>query len=57
MSDCVFTTAYSSGNVWNAAIQKDLHAELARLRTELKVPNPDPPESLIVPKQELPKKK
>ena len=40
-----------------AAIQKDLHAELSRLRAELKVPNPDPPETLIVPKKELPKKK
>ena len=33
-----------------AATQKELHAELKRLRTELKVPEQDPPESLPVPK-------
>jgi arylsulfatase A-like enzyme len=34
-----------------AATQKELEAELARLRKELKVPDPDPPETLIVPKK------
>ena len=29
-----------------AVTQKELHAELKRLRTELKVPEQDPPESL-----------
>ncbi len=32
-----------------AATQKELHAELKRLRTELKVPAQDPPESLPLP--------
>ncbi|NOS72406.1 MAG: sulfatase [Verrucomicrobia bacterium] len=32
-----------------AATQKELHAELERLRTELKVPKQDPPESLPLP--------
>ena len=32
-----------------AAVQKDLETELARLRTELKVPKDDPPASLIKP--------
>jgi len=36
-----------------ATVQKELHAELDRLRKELKVPDPDPPESNIKPK--LPK--
>jgi arylsulfatase A-like enzyme len=30
-----------------AAVQKELHAELARLRKELKLPEQDPPESII----------
>lgn len=34
-----------------AAAQKELHAELARLRKELKVPDPDPPETAIGPKK------
>jgi hypothetical protein len=33
------------GSVQYAAIQKELEAELARLRNELQVPDPDPPES------------
>jgi arylsulfatase A-like enzyme len=33
-----------------AAVQKDLHAQLDRLRAELKVPAPDPAESVIKPK-------
>ena len=32
-----------------AATQKELHAELKRLRTELKVTEQDPPESLPLP--------
>ncbi len=32
-----------------AAVQKELHAELSRLRTELKVPDPDPKETEIKP--------
>jgi hypothetical protein len=32
-----------------AAAQKDLHAELARLRQALKVPAQDPPETEIKP--------
>ncbi|HKB05263.1 MAG TPA: sulfatase [Gemmataceae bacterium] len=34
-----------------AGVQKELETELARLRTELKVPDPDPPESIIRPKK------
>src|SRR5262249_1878866 len=34
-----------------AATQKELATELARLRKELKVPDPDPPETLIKPRQ------
>jgi arylsulfatase A-like enzyme len=34
-----------------AAAQKELEAELARLRTELKVPDQDPPEAAITPKK------
>jgi arylsulfatase A-like enzyme len=34
-----------------AAVQKDLHEELKRLRAELKVPDPDPPETGIGPKK------
>ncbi len=34
-----------------AATQKELHAELKRLRTELKVPAQDPPESLPLPEK------
>jgi arylsulfatase A-like enzyme len=37
-----------------AAVQKELETELARLRKELKVPDPDPPETVIRP---TPKKK
>ncbi|MCR4414055.1 MAG: sulfatase [Thermoguttaceae bacterium] len=32
-----------------AAVQRELHAELARLRQELKVPDPDPPETITKP--------
>src|SRR5438270_2546195 len=32
-----------------AAVRKELEAELTRLRAELKVPDPDPPETLIRP--------
>jgi arylsulfatase A-like enzyme len=34
-----------------ADVKKNLHAELARLREELKVPVPDPPETMIAPKK------
>jgi arylsulfatase A-like enzyme len=34
-----------------AAVQKELEAELARLRKELKVPDPDPPETMTRPKK------
>jgi len=34
-----------------AAIRKDLHDELKKLRTELKVPDPDPAETIISPKK------
>jgi hypothetical protein len=34
-----------------AAVQKQLHEELARLRKELKVPEPDPKETEIRPKK------
>jgi arylsulfatase A-like enzyme len=40
-----------------AAAQKELTDELARLRKELKVPDPDPAETMIVPKKNVPKKK
>jgi arylsulfatase A-like enzyme len=40
-----------------AAARKELEAELARLRKELKVPDPDPPETRIVPKKKEPLKK
>jgi arylsulfatase A-like enzyme len=40
-----------------AAAQKELTDELARLRAELKVPDPDPAETMIVPKKVVPKKK
>lgn len=40
-----------------AATEKELKAELARLRKELKVPDSDPAESNIVPKKPMPKKK
>ena len=41
-----------------AKVQKELQEELARLRKELKVPEKDPPETMIVPKKKLqPKKK
>ena len=32
-----------------ATVRKELEAELARLRAELKVPDPDPPETVIRP--------
>ena len=37
-----------------AGVQKELEAELARLRKELKVPDPDPAETVI---RQMPKKK
>jgi arylsulfatase A-like enzyme len=40
-----------------AAAQKELGAELARLRKELKVPDPDPAETLIAPKKKNPEPK
>ncbi len=40
-----------------AAAQKELEAELARLRKELKVPDPDPPETAIRPKKATAPKK
>jgi arylsulfatase A-like enzyme len=43
------------GKAEYAGVQKDLEAELARLRQELKVPDPDPPETIIRPAK--PKKK
>jgi hypothetical protein len=45
------------GKAEYAAAQKELTDELARLRKELKVPDPDPPETRFVPKKNLPKKK
>jgi arylsulfatase A-like enzyme len=39
------------GRTEYAAAQKGLEAELSRLRKELKVPDPDPAESMIVPKK------
>ncbi|HJZ55582.1 MAG TPA: sulfatase [Gemmataceae bacterium] len=39
-----------------AEVKKELTDELARLRKELKVPDPDPPETAIVPKKNPPKK-
>jgi arylsulfatase A-like enzyme len=39
-----------------AAVQKELAEELARLRKELKVPDPDPPETNIEPKKNPAKK-
>ena len=39
-----------------ASARKELEAELARLRKELKVPDPDPPETAIVPKKKEAKK-
>jgi len=39
-----------------AEVQKELHAELARLRRELKVPDPDPPETAIRPAKAKPPK-
>jgi arylsulfatase A-like enzyme len=38
-----------------AGVQKDLEAELARLRKELKVPDPDPPETMIRPRRPVPR--
>jgi arylsulfatase A-like enzyme len=38
-----------------AELQKELEKELTRLRTELKVPEKDPPESLIKPRSKNPK--
>lgn len=40
-----------------AAAQKELEAELARLRKELKVPDPDPAETVIAPKKKNPQPK
>ena len=40
-----------------AKVQKELEAELARLRHELKVPDPDPPETAIGPKKKKDAKK
>lgn len=45
------------GKPEHAAVQKELHAELDRLRKELQVPDPDPAETIIVPKKNPPKKK
>lgn len=45
------------GKPEHAAAQKELEAELARLRKELKVPANDPEETLIQPKKVNPKKK
>jgi arylsulfatase A-like enzyme len=42
------------GKADHAAVQKELEGELARLRKELKVPDPDPPETII--KRKPPKK-
>ena len=42
------------GQTEYAGVQKELETELARLRKELKVPDPDPPETIIRPR---PKKK
>lgn len=39
-----------------AQVQKELEAELARLRRELKVPDPDPPEAAIQPAKAKPAK-
>jgi hypothetical protein len=38
------------GTTEYAGVQKELEAELARLRKELKVPDPDPPETIIRPR-------
>lgn len=40
-----------------ATAQKELTDELARLRKDLKVPNPDPPETIILPPKKGPEKK
>jgi len=45
------------GKPEHAAAQKELHAELDRLRKELQVPDPDPAETIILPKKNPPKKK
>jgi arylsulfatase A-like enzyme len=39
------------GRPEHAAAQRDLHAELDRLRRELRVPETDPPETLVTPKK------
>jgi arylsulfatase A-like enzyme len=39
------------GRPEHAATQRELHAELDRLRRELRVPETDPPEALILPKK------
>jgi arylsulfatase A-like enzyme len=39
------------GRTEYAAVQKELHAELDRLRKDLKVPDPDPAETMITPKK------
>jgi arylsulfatase A-like enzyme len=38
-----------------AKVQKELEGELKRLRTELKVPDPDPPETAIAPPKQKPR--
>ena len=45
------------GKPEHAAAQKELEAELARLRKELKVPDADPPETMIAPKKKNPEPK
>ena len=44
------------GKAEYAAVQQELADELARLRKELKVPDPDPAETLDAPKKDVPKK-
>jgi arylsulfatase A-like enzyme len=44
------------GKAEYATVQKDLEAELARLRKELKVPDPDPMETIIAPPKKKDKK-
>jgi arylsulfatase A-like enzyme len=39
------------GNPDYAAVRKELHEELAKLRKDLKVPDPDPPQTIIAPKK------
>ncbi|HSQ54726.1 MAG TPA: sulfatase [Gemmata sp.] len=44
------------GTTEYAEVQKELHAELARLRKDLKVPDPDPPETILRPAKKKAKK-